>query len=228
MELDYYDYNVTNAGAAPGSYLGMDPAFLVWIPPLDDESIIQDVEEEREPHYEEILPKHEGIDPGSNTETPEDEQPTIPMKPPRKSLTNTDCVKNFVNSQLNVCSLISKEPPKNNHSGSGTSNKFADISAKDNNTSTNIQLQEFTNNKFQRSTSSPTKIHKFNKKEDIEKETAVVKSPSDNKINEYYELSDIKFADDDEIIPSEDPIGNELIDVNRQTMDYPSLNTVIK
>ncbi|XP_052869148.1 uncharacterized protein LOC128274857 [Anopheles cruzii] len=36
MELDYYDYNVINAGAAPGSYLGMDPAFLVWIPPLDD------------------------------------------------------------------------------------------------------------------------------------------------------------------------------------------------
>ncbi|KAI4489498.1 hypothetical protein M0802_011033 [Mischocyttarus mexicanus] len=34
LELDYYDYNVANAGAVPGSYLGMDPAFLVWIPPL--------------------------------------------------------------------------------------------------------------------------------------------------------------------------------------------------
>ncbi|XP_020293454.1 uncharacterized protein LOC109859524 [Pseudomyrmex gracilis] len=34
MELDYYDYNVVNAGAAPGSYLGMDPTFLLWIPPL--------------------------------------------------------------------------------------------------------------------------------------------------------------------------------------------------
>ncbi|XP_011869419.1 PREDICTED: uncharacterized protein LOC105562883 isoform X2 [Vollenhovia emeryi] len=34
MEIDYYDYNVANAGAAPGSYLGMDPAFLLWIPPL--------------------------------------------------------------------------------------------------------------------------------------------------------------------------------------------------
>lgn len=29
FELDYYDYNVMNAGAAPGSYLGMDPAYLV-------------------------------------------------------------------------------------------------------------------------------------------------------------------------------------------------------
>lgn len=37
MELDYYDYNVANAGAAPGSYLGMDPAFLLWIPPLTSE-----------------------------------------------------------------------------------------------------------------------------------------------------------------------------------------------
>lgn len=31
FELDYYDYNVMNAGAAPGSYLGMDPAYLVSI-----------------------------------------------------------------------------------------------------------------------------------------------------------------------------------------------------
>ncbi|XP_023317797.1 uncharacterized protein LOC106656491 [Trichogramma pretiosum] len=58
LELDYYDYNVVNAGAAPGSYLGMDPAFLVWIPPIDDEDAavpraeIED--EEEEPHYEEI------------------------------------------------------------------------------------------------------------------------------------------------------------------------------
>lgn len=42
MELDYYDYNVANAGAAPGSYLGMDPAFLLWIPPL---SVSEDSED---------------------------------------------------------------------------------------------------------------------------------------------------------------------------------------
>ena len=34
LELDYYDYNVSNAGAVPGSFLGMDPAYLVWIPPF--------------------------------------------------------------------------------------------------------------------------------------------------------------------------------------------------
>ncbi|XP_011690757.1 PREDICTED: uncharacterized protein LOC105451785 [Wasmannia auropunctata] len=42
MELDYYDYNVANAGAAPGSYLGMDPAFLLWIPPLSMSEDSQD------------------------------------------------------------------------------------------------------------------------------------------------------------------------------------------
>lgn len=34
LEMDYYDYNVQNASAVPGSYLGMDPAFCVWIPPF--------------------------------------------------------------------------------------------------------------------------------------------------------------------------------------------------
>ncbi|XP_046751696.1 uncharacterized protein LOC124414712 isoform X2 [Diprion similis] len=54
LELDYYDYNVVNAGAAPGSYLGMDPAFLVWIPPLDpgESDIMRAIEEDH--HYEEI------------------------------------------------------------------------------------------------------------------------------------------------------------------------------
>ncbi|XP_014219312.1 uncharacterized protein LOC106647422 [Copidosoma floridanum] len=53
LELDYYDYNVMNAGAAPGSYLGMDPAFLVWIPPLDEDGRPRSDEEEH--HYEEIV-----------------------------------------------------------------------------------------------------------------------------------------------------------------------------
>ncbi|XP_055634701.1 uncharacterized protein LOC129774771 isoform X2 [Toxorhynchites rutilus septentrionalis] len=49
MEMDYYDYNVTNAGAVPGSYLGMDPAFLVWIPPLnDEENITEEIDLEQD------------------------------------------------------------------------------------------------------------------------------------------------------------------------------------
>ncbi|KAL3272298.1 hypothetical protein HHI36_023942 [Cryptolaemus montrouzieri] len=48
LEIDYYDYNVKNAGAAPGSYLGMDPAFLVYIPPLYNRTEILPDEEEGE------------------------------------------------------------------------------------------------------------------------------------------------------------------------------------
>nr|CCQ71382.1 hypothetical protein CcPL8.018 [Cotesia congregata] len=59
LELDYYDYNVVNAGAAPGSYLGMDPAFLVWIPPLTpgETEILEAIEEDH--HYEEIPDRRE-------------------------------------------------------------------------------------------------------------------------------------------------------------------------
>ncbi|XP_043461860.1 uncharacterized protein LOC122498264 isoform X2 [Leptopilina heterotoma] len=51
LEMDYYDYNVVNAAAAPGSYLGMDPAFLVWIPPLgsDESDILDTIDENNRP-----------------------------------------------------------------------------------------------------------------------------------------------------------------------------------
>lgn len=55
--MDYYDYNVTNAGAAPGSYLGMDPAFLVWIPPLDESGEILPMEGGDNFEMEDIRPK---------------------------------------------------------------------------------------------------------------------------------------------------------------------------
>lgn len=34
LEMDYYDYNVHNTNTVPGSYLGMDPAYCVWIAPF--------------------------------------------------------------------------------------------------------------------------------------------------------------------------------------------------
>lgn len=80
LEMDYYDYNVVNAAAAPGSYLGMDPAFLVWIPPLDESGeILQDIEG-GEYHEMDILPK-QNVDPGSNTESPEEEM-LLPKRVP--------------------------------------------------------------------------------------------------------------------------------------------------
>lgn len=38
LEMDYYDYNVQNTNSVPGSYIGMDPAYCLWIPPLSDQS----------------------------------------------------------------------------------------------------------------------------------------------------------------------------------------------
>lgn len=38
LEMDYYDYNVHNTNCVPGSYIGMDPAYCLWIPPLTDQS----------------------------------------------------------------------------------------------------------------------------------------------------------------------------------------------
>lgn len=72
LEMDYYDYNVVNAGAAPGSYLGMDPAFLVWIPPLDEDGEILPNDGGEGHEMEDIRPKVY-IDPGSNKESPEEE-----------------------------------------------------------------------------------------------------------------------------------------------------------
>ncbi|XP_050312720.1 uncharacterized protein LOC126747859 isoform X1 [Anthonomus grandis grandis] len=87
LEIDYYDYNVINAGAAPGSYLGMDPAFLVWIPPLDESGeILPEAEESLE--MTDIRPKV-FIDPGSNKESPEEETLLPQSKLRRRSVSES-------------------------------------------------------------------------------------------------------------------------------------------
>lgn len=43
------------AGSVPGSYLGMDPAFLVWIPPIEDGDIIKEIDENKPIKYEVIF-----------------------------------------------------------------------------------------------------------------------------------------------------------------------------
>lgn len=210
MELDYYDYNVINAGAAPGSYLGMDPAYLVWIPPIDEGNIIGEVEDEdrlSEPFYEEILPRHQGIDPGSNTETPEQEEaPQLPVKNRVFENENFKNVLNNKNIAASSLTLKGENSPKLNRRGSNASSNLKQKSNLE-----GIQLHEFTAikcNKF----SSPVRTH-LKKSNDIEKETAVVKSPSDN-INDYYDIDDIQFADDDDDDCSE---GVEKIDLNKST-----------
>ncbi|XP_050515763.1 uncharacterized protein LOC114336298 [Diabrotica virgifera virgifera] len=77
LEMDYYDYNVVNAGAAPGSYLGMDPAFLVWIPPFDETGEIFP-EYDGDNEYHEMDEVRNYADPGSNKESPEEDTALLP------------------------------------------------------------------------------------------------------------------------------------------------------
>lgn len=181
MEMDYYDYNVINASAAPGSYLGMDPAFLVWIPPIDDSGkILSDSENDAD----DVLPRHRAIDPGSNKESPDDdgEAPRIPTKPPRKSLKSpsSDEAKPISVGSVNPKEILAKINFLQRRKAIEASSSSASVE----------NLQE---NKALAYTKPDQKRISI-----IEKETSVIKSPSDTKISEYYELSDIKFADDEE------------------------------
>lgn len=178
MEMDYYDYNVINASAAPGSYLGMDPAFLVWIPPIDESgnTILSDTETEGE----DILPMRLDLDPGSNKESPEeDDAPKIPTKPPRRSLQSPTSKekKPITSSSLNPREILAKI----NFLQRKVSEKPSGASTE------NLESKTLECVKPEEKRISV-----------IEKETSVIKSPSDNKISEYYELSDIKYADDEE------------------------------
>lgn len=216
MEMDYYDYNVINAGAAPGSYLGMDPAYLIYIPPLDDDGSVHiedhhfngsdesdasgSTNNETEPHYEEISPIYET--PGQNSlngdhiDSQSDHSCIDESSQNRRYMVNTfnssgsEKIRNKVTTSSSSSSLP-KRPPL----------------------SDSIQMTEFKNsNKILRYPDTTHKVHQVtshsyseqrcsygsdDKDRDTEKETAVVKSPSDN-FNEYYELDDIQFADEDD------------------------------
>lgn len=183
MEMDYYDYNVVNASAAPGSYLGMDPAYLVWIPPIDETgNIISDAENDGEI----VFPEHSDIDPGSNQESPDEPVKIQPVKPPRKSLLSTP-----TNEDPKPLST----PPSQSTSILNPKEILSKINFLQR-TSTSKQIGASNENLQQK---SPTKTVDIKRISVIEKETSVIKSPSDNRIVEYYELSDIKFADDDDM-----------------------------
>lgn len=149
----------------------MDPAFLVWIPPIDEVQMDEDVEDSTEPHYDEILPRHE-VDPGSNKETPEEELPCLPRKPPRKSLTNSD------QQNEEIKSLLSKSPK-----AAATTAKMVPRKA----SMESIQLVEIRRGPYGGATVADV--------DSKDKETPIV--ITDNRIADYYGLSDIQFADED-------------------------------
>lgn len=164
----------------------------VWIPPLDEGDIIKDLEDDVEPHYEEILPKYQNLDPGSNTETPsEDEAPNLPPLNSSMRLKDdsTRCSKNEDMSRIIAANTLNEdESPK--RCSSQRSSCSENLNSK--HRFDVIQMTDFSN-KNKKFSSPKRKIV-----EPEEKETAVVKSPSDSNLNEYYELDDIQFADDDE------------------------------
>lgn len=151
----------------------MDPAFLVWIPPIDDAQIDTDVDGISEPHYEEILPRHSGTDPGSNKETPEEETPCLPRKPPRKSLTNSD------QQNEEIKTLLTKSPKALRCQGR-LGPKKASVES--------IQMTEISRQEPE------IEIVK-----DAKEAPIVI---TDNRMADYYGLADIQFADeelDDEV-----------------------------
>lgn len=167
----------------------------VWIPPLDEGDIIKDLEDEAEPHYEEILPKYHSLDPGSNTETPsEDEAPNLP---PLNSLMKhqDDGSRHFKNEEISriIAANALNEDDSPKRSSSQRSSCGENLNGK--HRFDVIQMTDFSvkNKKL----ASPVRVHR-RIIEPEEKETAVVKSPSDGQVNEYYELDDIQFADDED------------------------------
>lgn len=189
FEFDYYDYNVSNAGAAPGSYLGMDPAFLVWIPPLEEGDIIKEMDEKH--HFDEILPK-QIVDPGSNTESPEDFNEQLHIaRSQLKTEENTPHSSPRIDRRLAMKTNIVH--PLNFSISDLAPNKrdvpFFEMNRKShkNEKCVSIPMKEFPNNKYQQEAA---------KYSESEKEPYCEKSPKEHK-KKYSDISDIQFADDD-------------------------------
>lgn len=226
LELDYYDYNVINAGAAPGSYLGMDPAYLVWIPPLDERMPMHEESEESEtdvdededddvddddPLYEEILPIFSHINPGSNTETPSDEAPRLPplngsstgLKTPEN---DEEKSRNFHNLELNKVHAVNKLQTESSSKLSGGTSRLSTVKLVpgDRSTGDSIPMQDLYTGKNiynQRyiTTNVKTALNRLSYRDDKDTDTEKETSVIKSPLNngkEYYELDDIQFADE--------------------------------
>lgn len=213
LELDYYDYNVTNAGAAPGSYLGMDPAYLVWIPPIDDNTKYNESDsnggsnanDSSEPYYEEISTDFRSPQSNSTIETPIDEAPIVPPFNKNQYKSN-ETNKKFLNEELskdivvNALNEISPNLMLNQQRSSSSILPSSCLSSGQRTPVNSIQLNEIQSKPL----SKIQKIHGIDgqheddKDCDTEKETAVVKAFSCNNINDYYELDDIQYADEED------------------------------
>lgn len=179
MEMDYYDYNVTNAGAAPGSYLGMDPAFLVWIPPLNDEDITEEVE------LESAINDREGSESRSSNVTPNEE--IVKILQQRR---NDYLIVNSI-SKSDIYAEVQDVPQSMVVDNRSVRDSPAVTISRKN------HLQELAFHNARRKTSPPMGEEFI--EDEREKETSFTKSPVDNKqISDLYDSADIQFADDEE------------------------------
>ncbi|KAF5301841.1 hypothetical protein FQA39_LY10626 [Lamprigera yunnana] len=178
LEMDYYDYNVVNAGAAPGSYLGMDPAFLVWIPPLDEDGdILQDLDD-LDTSYKDEQPKCY-IQPVSNNVSPEEEL-LIPKR--RRSLSDSITKSTAIINNINKIVQPSVQHDKS-------------LSRELNFEEVPLVKSEFIKEEIPMQILSKNKLGKSlpDVGEAGEKETKIEKPAIDKNV-----LNEIKFADDDD------------------------------
>lgn len=212
LEMDYYDYNVSNNTAVPGSFLGMDPAFCVWIPPFAPGRWDDDDEDDQ------LI----GFSDAEETELKEfaviDNKTKLVFNDDMKSLevttefsvatTETDSgSRTPVNSKSEYDVISEIHSCENNRQRTKTPNRNLRKTEKGNFTEdNNLKMVE------KLKPDSPVKVHQAYRIK--EKETKVEKSPSGD--SEYYDLlddedgSEIKFADDDEDDVSDKPVEIEV------------------
>ncbi|XP_016955597.1 uncharacterized protein LOC108028352 [Drosophila biarmipes] len=217
LELDYYDYNVINAGSAPGSYLGMDPAYLIWIPPFEEVAEREEDDktpepepnperDEREPLYEEIrMPKYgHYLSPASNTEssksTTADNTPSSEERSPPDSGRPSKATSPCDAAEKGAKSLPKQPTPF-------MSRKQRRQSKQQMQSSLSLSDALDREQRSDRSSRAPTEIAAVHQKLEtetepndsmtgsyVEKETAVEKSSGD--LQEFLSLDDIQFADE--------------------------------
>lgn len=189
--MDYYDYNVSNASAVPGSYLGMDPAFCLWIPPFAPGRWDDDEEEDED----RLL---------GAEETELRELSRLSERTVREYLgddATTELSDRGSGSSTPVNVDVDKEKDVDKDKDNKSEKSFQDCySVKYFTGSSHPTLAEKQIKMVERlDPVSPVKVHRAYRVK--EKESGQEKSPSDE--SEYYDLLDededeIKFADDDD------------------------------
>ncbi|XP_002040631.2 uncharacterized protein LOC6616267 [Drosophila sechellia] len=216
LEMDYYDYNVINAGSAPGSYLGMDPAYLIWIPPFEEVAEREEDDktpepepdperDERQPLYEEIrMPKYgHYLSPASNTEssksTTADNTPSSEERSPPDSGRPSKATSPCDGTERGGRSMPKQPTPF-------MSRKQRRQSKQQMQSSLSLSAGSL-DHEQRRSSKVPIEIAAVHQKVEaelepndsmtgsyVEKETAVEKSSGD--LQEFLSLDDIQFADE--------------------------------